>query len=54
MRDDLATARLVCRVCGRGANEIAPEGRHLNRVNATGETPAVWECEPSCRTKEEA
>jgi hypothetical protein len=40
--------RLRCCYCERDANEIAGEGRYLNRVNKPGDMPAVWKCEPPC------
>jgi len=34
----------VCRLCGKGAQEI---GGYLTRVNEKG-VPGLWECRPSC------
>jgi len=36
--------KTVCRLCGKGINEI---GGFLQRVNSTGK-PGIWECRPAC------
>lgn len=39
----------TCRICGQDCFEAADRGAYLKRVNPTGETPAIWQCEPSCQ-----
>ncbi len=38
-----------CNKCGKNAMESKG---YLQRVNPTGEEPAIWECRPSCDGKQ--